>query len=127
MSAEILALAERCEQAMGPSRALDRDIARAVLGPEINSISAMEYAFCRNYSDSLDAAMTLIPAGRGWLVGFGRTRPDEPVGGAQITASAYDFLKSGDIIAEAEAATPALALCAAALRTRALAAQDQPQ
>ena len=37
------------------------------------------------FTRSLDAAMTLVPEGRGWLAGYGRIRPDEPLGGAMIT------------------------------------------
>lgn len=70
---------------------------------------------------SLDAAMSLVPEGCGWLVGYGRTRPDEPMGGAAITrkAATENISEANDIFAEAEAPTPALALCAAALRARA--------
>jgi hypothetical protein len=68
----------------------------------------------------IDAALTLVPEGCGWVAGYGQVRSDEPLGGAQITRHAkfagYDV--ANDVIAEAEAATPALALCAAALRAR---------
>ena len=67
---------------------------------------------------SIDAAMTLVPEGCGWMAGWGQTLPDEPMGGAAITRNArfigYDA--NYDRFAEGEAATPALALTAAALR-----------
>lgn len=65
------------------------------------------------YTTSIDAALTLLPEDCGWLVGNGRTRPDEPLGGARITS-----LNGDTVIAEAEAATPVLALLAAILRAR---------
>lgn len=69
---------------------------------------------------SLDNAAMLVPEGCGWLVGWGQTRDDEPMGGAQITRNARFIGHSAnyDTIADAEASTPALALCAAALRSR---------
>lgn len=62
---------------------------------------------------SIDAALTLLPERCGWIVGNGRVRHDEPLGGARITS-----LDGDTVIAEAEAATPCLALLAAILRAR---------
>ncbi|PKQ00191.1 MAG: hypothetical protein CVT74_05040 [Alphaproteobacteria bacterium HGW-Alphaproteobacteria-13] len=72
------------------------------------------------YTFSLDAAVELVPEGRGWIAGWGQTRADEPMGGARITRNArfVGHDANYDMIAEAEAATPALALCAAALKAR---------
>lgn len=71
------------------------------------------------------AALTLVPEGCGWLAGWGQTRPDEPMGGARITRNArfVGCEANYDAIADAEAATPALALAAAGLR--ALAGEKQ--
>lgn len=63
---------------------------------------------------SFDAARSLIPAGLFWLVSEGKTRPDEPLGGAQIRAP-NDAL---DIIAEAEHPSAVIALTIAALQAR---------
>lgn len=68
------------------------------------------------YTASLDAALTLVPEGTWWVAGFGRRTKAEPLGGAAIYYSTG--LAMGTLVAEAEAATPALALCAAALRAR---------
>src|SRR3546814_20621727 len=58
----------------------------------------------------------LVPDGIMFLAGNGRTRPDEPLGGALITKG---FKADNEEIASGEADTPALALAAAALRARA--------
>lgn len=60
---------------------------------------------------SIDAAVMLVPAGLFWHVGHGKTRADEPLGGASIIAPG-----SLEVIAEAEAATAPLALSSAAIR-----------
>ena len=121
---ELLALAERCEKATEGSRELDGLIWKAVCEKPGNvwmrqdPEDTVAYEAPPAYTTSLDAAKTLVPEGCGWVAGWGQTRPDEPMGGAQITPSArYNgSFMAGEVIAEAEAATPALALCAAALR-----------
>jgi hypothetical protein len=67
------------------------------------------------YLNSVDAALSLIPDPFNWIVGKGRTRPDEPPYGVQIllTDGAAD-----DVIAEAESASAPIAICIAALRAR---------
>lgn len=123
---DILDLARRCEQAGEPSRELDAAIDVAVFpdhrvdGDHV--IDRMGFGKpVPHYTASLDAALSLVPEGCGWISGWGQTRPDEPMGGAQITPSArYNgSFVSGEVIAEAEAKTPAIALCAAALYARA--------
>jgi hypothetical protein len=113
----LLALAERCEQAAGPDRELDAEIALAA-GWERKwndsdkphgwywrrgdySWTAEMEGIPPNYTASLDAAVTLVPEGCGWMV----------MGNA---AKVGRWPSRG--------ATPALALCAAALRARAAAA-----
>lgn len=99
--AELLALAERCEKAVKPDRRLDEDIAYA----------------CRTkwpspkYTSSVDAASKLLPPFWYWELQRG------VVGCGSATIG-----KEGDwgpIVEYISAATPALALCAAALRARA--------
>jgi hypothetical protein len=119
----LIKLAERCEAATGPDRELDLAIARlfdvTVWLRNDDDTANYETTHWR-YTASIDAALTLVPEGCGWVAGYGQVRSDEPLGGAQITRHAkfagYDV--ANDVIAEAEAATPALALCAAALRAR---------
>lgn len=146
--ADLMELAERVEALSGPDREIDALIAVAISSwPSARVIwHKGKRRFCRsgegripfpvaggsgtnwgisfqqiNYTASLDAAMTLVPEGCGWLAGYGQTHPDEPMGGALITRNArfVGYGENYDEIAVGEAATPALALCAAALRARA--------
>jgi hypothetical protein len=94
----LLDLASRCEQAMGPDQALDRDIRRAI---QIDAAPS-------NFTHSIDAATTLVP--EGWCWGLF----DEPR--AWLWPTPTRDLLTG---IQAKAATPTLALCAAALRARA--------
>lgn len=98
---------------------MDVAIYRA-LAYAIPAIHPADYDHAPHYTSSLDAAMTLVPERCGWIAGWGQTRPDEPMGGAQITPYArYNgSFVAGETIAESEAATPALALCIAALKAR---------
>jgi hypothetical protein len=73
----------------------------------------------RRYSRSLDAALTLVPEGWSWQIRVIRRSPlPVPINRAVV---AHD--RTGLVLAsehcEAEAQTPALALCIAALRARA--------
>lgn len=97
----LLELAKRCEKASGRLYAIERDIADALDLPGIP----------KNYTGSLDAAMTLVPADYLWTVGS--------------TGTQWAFVwgdDEWDRKRRAAAATPALALTAAALR--ALAAME---
>lgn len=126
---DIEALIERVERASEPRRQLDADIARdmgripkdAVLDSDGMAWHNRLGYEVPNYTASIDAAMTLVPEGCGWLAGWGQTLPLEPMGGARITRNArfvgYDA--NYDVVAEAESATPALALVAASLRAKA--------
>lgn len=98
--ADLLELAARCEAATGEDANmlayLEMDICTALgIEPEGHE---------RPFVTSLDAAMTLVPSGLGWLLSVSdvgclvRTRGHGPIG-------FHDSL-------------PALALCAAALRAR---------
>ena len=110
-------LVERIEAAEGPSRELDVAIAMAVgakHGPEsgwANSENG-DYWVVREcaarYTESLDAAMTLI----GHLRAFDLCRSSTPDEHRPWRA----FVNHND--SRSRAATPALALCAAALRAR---------
>jgi hypothetical protein len=100
----LLELAERCEKATGPDDALDWAAAEAIgCAPGLP------------YSASLDAAMTLVPDGYEWGCGsWGNPDTDGPWAWcATRQQSADNDLDYG------KAATPALALCAAALKARA--------
>ena len=103
-------IAERCEAASGPDRELDADIARAI-GSEHGRKSGWSNAengdywiideCAARYSASIDAALTLVPPGVIWAIDFMAT----PRTVARVRA-----------FNQGSAVTPALALCAAAVR-----------
>jgi hypothetical protein len=126
-------LADRCEQAAGPDRDIDGMIG-AIVGCEFHSAEAVrEYAHddhawgsegphwagtanslgVLKFTASLDAAVTLIDDDV-----FFHVSRFSPESGSRGEAHVYPNRRLGDDY-EAEAATPALALCAAALRARA--------
>ena len=119
---ELLKLAERCEATTGPSDELQFAIGDAV-GATIERApfdgAGRGVRDCPPYTHSLDAAMTLVP--EGWrVVNFAESEPDVPPEElrqrpwtAMLKLPADDFRAKW---AKAYAATPALALCAAALR-----------
>lgn len=121
---ELLALADRCEREE-PSRELDAAIARAlgIQGKRRNIYRRGHYVGGKPvvlrvvedfpaFSSSLDAAVTLVqgPVGQqvGWFVG------------SDCRAAVY-WSPTIPNSYEGTAKTPALALCAAALRARAIA------
>lgn len=108
-------------EAAGPSRELDAEIASAVgwvltaygwqdaqgMSWSPPGASMPQYGALPSFSSSLDAAMTLVPDRFGWLVGSdGEAEVFEIEAGTPRHTAAYVN----------RAATPALALCAAALR-----------
>jgi hypothetical protein len=99
---KLVELAERCEQETGPDRELDRIIRDAMFQPCMNNGA--------DYTASLDAAMTLVPGGASIDLRTAQTR-------AGAVAMVHPPQMRPTIICRA--ATPALALCAAALRARA--------
>ena len=113
--AALLALAARVEQAAEGSRTLDEVISCAIF-PELRAVNDGETIWIMHgqrvrildYSDSLDAALSLVPEGWPWQLASNN--------------SAIVFKIDGDKTVahwEGRAATPALALTAAALRARA--------
>lgn len=132
-SDDLQRLVERIEAATGPDRELDCDVRLAVLGDchygvihdskyraigpaylrgyvetyrhLLTSDDAIEDDIVPRYTDSIDAAMTLIPENdsRCWATGW-------TIGGGAFASVA--FARSS------YAATPALALASAALRAR---------
>lgn len=65
------------------------------------------------FTASIDAAATLIPAGLYWMAGFGRCRETEPLGGCALFRPGAD-----EPTFQAEAASVPLAICIAALKAR---------
>ena len=123
--AELLLLAERVEAASGPDREMDLAIAIMLGKAPANTIRGNVTGFCyfdeysspccvtiAQYTASLDAAMSLVPKGFGFIAG---TNLDNGKGQATVS-----FQERGNWYhCGRYAATPALALTAAALRARA--------
>ena len=114
---QLIEIAERCEKATGPDREIDGRIHFATVLAEpwpddgMRLVAATEqFEDSRDtvarYSSSLDAAMTLVPEGCAFEVTTTGFSPGASVVRPGVNEGAY-------------AATPALALCAAALRARA--------
>lgn len=111
----ILELAERCEQATGEDAYLDLDIHKAL---NLDMAEYFTLSDAPNYCGSIDAAMTLVPEGAYGGIVFGVDDDGKARAGAFVGS---DPALQAD---EREAATPALALCAAALRSRAAHPKD---
>ena len=90
-------LIERLEAATGPDEAIDLALAEYAWDHEIPMPPPYYDGGAINYdprlwlerhdwrpSASIDAALTLVPGGHEWFIGYGATRPDEPLGGARI-------------------------------------------
>lgn len=122
--AALLALAERCEAATGPDRALDAAIFATLFPKELDNpkhyarfgginradLNYLNDVGVKLYTASIDAALTLVPDGwngrLGWCRGAGY-------------AELFD-VAAGEAKGETHAAaTLPLAICAAALRARA--------
>jgi hypothetical protein len=110
---ELVELAERCEAAEGPDREIDLAIIEAIYPgakPYPHSAELFIHAGGHfrlsdfRYTASLDAAMSLVPLSEDWEISAG---PND--------ATAM-ILSCGS---RSDAKTPALALCAAALRAKA--------
>jgi hypothetical protein len=106
-SAALIALAELCEAASRPNYELERQIWIAVGSPDVRTIPV--------YTASMDAAITLVPGGFMWRL---QAWPDG-VNNAILERDAGDFGAIDARHTEVFAGSPALALCAAALRARA--------
>lgn len=135
----LLELAARVEAAEGPDRVLDAEVAEAIgyrrvfprgpcrdpdrrrwvddRGMGIGWLDGSDH-FPPRYTASLDAAMTLVPEGWEWSLEAEETEMVWPV------LSPWTHRCQMGHLIDREAATPALALCAAALRARA--SQEHP-
>lgn len=135
----LTALAERVEKATDPDRELACEVWLHITGkpflgfetiPSTHGLPAAYHRFARispthtisvmcapNYTGSLDAALTLIGKDQFWRLGNDGEGPDPADFKATVTSGGGMDLHFHDALA----ATPALALTAAALRARALA------
>jgi hypothetical protein len=110
-------LAERCEQATGPDRELDAAILAAV-----NDGHGHVTFETPRYTASLDAAMTLVPEGAQVLLSS--INPEKEAVDGRWHSIAGDPEATEDT---SSGVTPALALCAAALRARAASCDGRPK
>jgi hypothetical protein len=108
-----LSLAARCQLATKPDRVLDWDIYEA-LGSPPKPVNGLSYprnrqTYADEFTASLDAAETLIPTNHKWILyggGFASVQPWDCTEGDEEC----------DCDDDTRCATPALALCAAALK-----------
>lgn len=121
--AALLALAKRCEQAAGPDRELDNAIlialgyswrGMAYLHDDDNHVLKGSTFFTK----ILDAAVTLVPEGCDWHC---QSNPSVSACWASVSPMKFDSKLQEWGSGMRRASTPALALCAAALRARAMA------
>ena len=128
-AAALLALAERCERE-GPSRGLDLEIAITGLGRRDAFMAvpnplwgggALGYTQVPCFTSSLDAAVTLVPLENwAWSAGLGDGNPHPPVTAEYLKRAWAVCYRTLYIETTGKSSTPALALCAAALRALAL-------
>lgn len=128
-------LIERLESATGPDRELDALVAIAMGEPPSEAfrlagapdpgkfgVGSYGYWTAPKYSESIDAALTLVPEGWQWQIS--NRAPDPHTGRAYLNNKQLINIGGGLTPnpryagAEATAATPAIALCIAALRAR---------
>jgi hypothetical protein len=135
----LLKLAERCENATGQDRELDKLIAPHAGWKEAGKLSVMgskmpawlppgksgadnKVLKVPAFTASLDAAMTLVPDGWEPVIDCGVSRRYNRLHRADLWGHETHYDSGGmpfDDHEKGDAATPALALCAAALRARA--------
>lgn len=113
----------RVEKCAGPDRTIDMRITTAINpGSRITYMNDQQELLCvigaenrhihlPHYTASIDAAMTLMPDCYGMLLGTNKALEFPPT---EVDL----YLSPGQILANATAATPALALCLACLRAR---------
>ena len=110
-------LIARIEAASGPDREINAEIGRYAphLVAFLGGVPDDPQPGCLPYTASIDTALTLVPTDAFWRLGHDGDGADPSEFRAQLIVP-----KLGGIDARGQsiAATPALALCAAALRAR---------
>ena len=110
--ATLLALAERCEQAAAPDAGLDLAIWNALL--EMPGFKHPSPIWFFDVTASLDAAVTLVPEGWTWARFHSGT----------VECMTLNGPGNSILVERGEGISTALALCAAVLRARAIAASN---
>lgn len=118
-TALLMDLAERCEKADGADWNLSADIARAMGWAEgEHAWHSLDWRSRQSgpphYTNSLDAALSLVPEGWRWSLDHTQKPPYRDCGMATLYAPGDGWTPAD--VSEIYGATPALALCAAALR-----------
>jgi hypothetical protein len=116
---ELLALAERVEALTGPDWEVDAQVGRYFAAQFLGYVPWEPQTGCAKFTASLDVAMSLVPEGWRWH-SYYWPRKDEP----RLMSLVTNRPHAG--IAHGKAATPALALTAAALRAIAKIEGQQP-
>ena len=106
-------LIERLEAATGPDRDLDIAIWRAGLRPDAPA-TFVPLPWLHNYTSSIDDALTLVPEGWKWSL----FSADDRAKACAYIVPAMGRLPWPEWVEDIHAATPALALCIAALKAR---------
>jgi hypothetical protein len=120
---ELLALAERVEALTGPDRGVDAEVGRYFAAQFLGYAPWEPQTGCAKFTASLDAAMSLVPDGYWWNVGhvMGPQPDTQNMFWAMCHFRGAQWPYDRPI-----AATPALALTAAALRAIAETEEQQP-
>lgn len=117
----MLDLIARLEKAAKPDRALDIEIGR-IVQPDLEWHREATRWMAASYTASIDAALTLVPQGRRWYAADSDgLSEDKPV------ACVFDIdelLQKGRL-PRSVGATPAIAICIAALKDRAALTADK--
>lgn len=109
-------LIERLEKATGADRELDKDIYVLTTGgdPSEHRINWQYAQFLPRFTESMDAALTLVPEGWWWVLKLAPHRKG-------AFAELHSHKIGGGELAISDGTTPAIALCIAALKARSVA------
>jgi hypothetical protein len=112
--ADYAELIERLEKATGPDRDLDAQIFRDLIGFSPNALPQFWPAVGNQvprYTSSIDEAQTLVPPAHDWSL---------HVDNGEAIVGCMPESEDGCDVADSTGATPAIALCIAALKARAV-------
>lgn len=112
-------LIERFEKATEGNAAIDEAICQAVGASRSIGSGEWPYTEALPYTDSFDAAMTLVSEGKHWLVRYhGGEEVIHPINGPEHNSKGSFGFANIDAEFPVFAATPIIAFCIAALKAR---------
>lgn len=117
---EIAGMIAKLERATGSDRELDQLIAELCAPTDDPRMAAFESGddYPRNYTKSIDAALSLVPEGHFYVMARGKMKPTEPLYGAQVLRPTIG-LDPPEALGEGEHDhSQAIAIVLAALRAR---------